>query len=198
MENLLLKLNYVPKRSILLTGDVVNFKLLEKSEEDALNRFFAQASEHEAESLRDDVRDPATIARWIDSLDYHRVLPLLAWDEPMEKIAGVSSLHLLKGVYRHTAEVRIFVGKNYRRFGLGSAMIKELIEIGNKLGLYFLKAEILTANQLAVKAFRQLGFEVKCTVEDGFMTLNKSETRDAVLLMKRLQINLEEDFFYVF
>jgi L-amino acid N-acyltransferase YncA len=198
MENATPKLQYVPKRSILITGDVVNFKLLEKSDREALSRFFAQASEHEAESLRDDVRDPATIARWIDSLEYQRVLPLLAWDEPMEKIAGVSSLHLLKGVYRHTAEVRIFVGKDYRRLGLGSAMIKELIDIGNKLGLYFLKAEILAENQLAIKAFRQLGFEAKCTIEDGFMTLNKGETRDAVLLMKRLQINLEEDFFYVF
>jgi len=198
MENVVPKLNYAPKRSILITGDVVNFKLLEKSDREALSRFFAQASEHEAESLRDDVRNPATIAHWIDSLDYHRVLPLLAWDEPTERIAGVSSLHLLKGVYRHTAEVRIFIGKDYRRLGLGSAMIKELIEVGNKLGLYFLKAEILAENQLAIKAFRQLGFEAKCTIEDGFMTLGKGETRDAVLLMKRLQINLEEDFFYVF
>ena len=198
MENETPKLDYAPKRSILITGDVVNFKLLEKSDGEALSRFFAQVPDHEAESLRDDVRDPATISRWINSLGYLRVLPLLAWDEAMEKVAGVSSLHLLRGVYRHTAEVRIFVGKDYRRLGLGSAMIKELIEIGNRLGLYFLKAEILAEHQLAIKAFRQLGFEAKCTIEDGFMTLGKGETRDAVLLMKRLQINLEEDFFYVF
>jgi len=198
MENAVPKLNYPPKRSILITGEVVIFKLLEQPDEAALNRFFAHVPDHEAESLRDDVRDPKTVAHWIGSLDYQRVLPLLAWDESMESVAGVSSLHLMRGVYRHMADVRIFVGKGYRRLGLGSAMIKELIEIGNNLGLYFLRAEILVENQLAIKAFRQLGFESKCTVEDGFMTLKQGETRDAMLLMKRLQINLEEDFFYVF
>ncbi|MDY6910292.1 MAG: hypothetical protein SWC40_10200 [Thermodesulfobacteriota bacterium] len=59
------------------------------------------------------------------------------------------------------------------------------------------KAEILAENQLAVKAFRQLGFEVKCTLEDYFMTA-AGKTRDVVLMMKRLRFDLVEDFFYVF
>lgn len=198
MENAVPKLDYPPKRSVLINGDVVVFKLLEKSDEAALKAFFAQVPDREADTLRDDVQDPDTITRWVENLDYQRVLPLLSLDESQEHIVGVSSLHLIRGVYRHIADVRIFVGKGYRRLGLGSAMIKELIEIGNRLGLYFLRAEILTENQLAIKAFRQLGFEAKCNLEDGFMALKKNETRDVMLMMKRLQINMEEDFFYVF
>ena len=198
MHNLPPSLEYPPKRSILINGDVVILKLLEKADGAALELFFSQVPEHEAETLRDNVHDPDTIGRWTQSLDYQRVLPLVSWDEPLEHIVGVSSLHLTKGVYRHIADVRIFVGKGYRRLGLGSAMIKELIEIGNKIGLYFLRAEVLAENQLAIKAFRQLGFESKCNLEDGFLTLRKGETRDLMLMMKRLHINMEEDFFYLF
>ncbi|MDY0039744.1 MAG: GNAT family N-acetyltransferase [Desulforhabdus sp.] len=198
MENVAAKLEYPPKRSILINGDIVIFKLLEKSDEAAFRIFFSQVPDHEADTLRHQVRDPKVVARWIENLDYRKVLPLVSWDEALEQIVGVSSLHLMQGVYRHIADVRIFISKGYRRLGLGSAMIKELIEIGNRLGLYSLRAEILSENQLAIKAFRQLGFEVKCTLEGGFMTLQKSETRDVVLMTKRLQINLEEDFFYVF
>jgi len=198
MKNSVQELDYPPKRSILINGDVVVFKLLQKSDEEALKAFFSQVPDSEAEALRDDVKHPDTVSRWISNLNYRRVLPLVSWDEAEDGIVGVSSLHLMQGVYRHIADVRIFVGKGYRRLGLGSAMIKELIDIGNRLGLYFLRAEVLMENQLAVKAFRQLGFESKCNVEDGFMCLNKSRTRDVMLMMKRLQINLEEDFFYVF
>jgi L-amino acid N-acyltransferase YncA len=198
MHNSVPSLDYPPKRSILINGDAVVFRPLEKVDRTALESFFSQVPEHESETLRDDVRDPNTIGRWIDSLDYKRVLPLVSWNESQDHIVGVSSLHLTRGVYRHIADVRIFVGKGYRRLGLGSAMIKELIEIANKIGLYFLRAEVLADNQLAVRAFRQLGFESKCTLEDGFLSLRKGDTRDVMLMMKRLQINLEEDFFYLF
>jgi ribosomal protein S18 acetylase RimI-like enzyme len=42
--------------------------------------------------------------------------------------------------------------------------------VANRLGLHFLKAEVPVENQLAVRAFRQLGFEVKCTLDRYFMT----------------------------
>jgi L-amino acid N-acyltransferase YncA len=190
-------LQYSPKRTIMISGEMAVLKLLERPEGQAMTSFFSQVSDQEADVLRHDVRDPVLIAHWVDTLDYGRTLPLVAWDEGMERIIGVSTLHRAEGVYRHIADVRIFVGKEYRKLGLGSCLIKELIEIGNQLGLFFLRAEILMRNDLAIKAFRQMGFEAKCTLEDHFMT-HEGKTYDVMLLMKRLRINMEEDFFYVF
>jgi L-amino acid N-acyltransferase YncA len=197
MKTLARTVEYRPKDCILVNGELVTFKLLERSDEAALRTFFSQTPEHEVESLRDDVRDPATISQWIATLDYERVLPLVAWTESLEQMAAVASLHRMHGVYRHIADVRIFVGKGYRKLGLGSALIKELTELGNRVGLYFLRAEILSGNELAVKAFRQLGFEVKCTLDEYFLTA-KGQTRDVTLMLKRLRFNMEEDFFYIF
>ncbi len=197
MKSSSLKSDYVSRQAVLINGDMVLFRLLQKPDEAAVRSFFAQAPDRETETLRDDVRNPEVISSWIAGLDYQRVLPLLAWNEAGENIAGVATLHFMRGVYQHIADIRIFVGTAYRKLGLGSAMIKELIQIANQLELHFLRAEILKQNELAIKAFRQLGFEVKCSLEKYFMTGN-GKTHDVVLLMKRLQAEMEEDLFYLF
>jgi L-amino acid N-acyltransferase YncA len=189
--------DYTPKTSILTNGEIVALRILEKFNEAAFRDFFSQLPEHEVDNLRDDVHEPATISRWIQSLDYSQVLPIIAWDESLESIIAVSSLHFTKGVYQHIADVRVVVGKNYRKLGLGSAMIKELIELGSQLGLYFLRAEILSESRLPIKAFRQMGFDQKGTFEDCFMT-RKGETRDIVLMLKRLQASAEDVMFFEF
>jgi len=189
--------DYPPKESILINGDMVAFKLLERSDEEALKDFFALLPDHEVDDLRENVRDLATVSSWIQALDYARVLPLVAWDESLQAIVAISSMHFKEGVYRHIAGVRIVVGTAYRKMGLGSAMIKELIEVGDRQGLYILKAEILSEKRLVIKAFRQMGFEYKGTFEDYFMS-RKGETRDIVLMMKRLRSSSEEEMFYEF
>jgi L-amino acid N-acyltransferase YncA len=189
--------DYTPKQSILINGEMVIFKLLEKSDEAALKNFFALLPDHEVDDLREDVRDPATVSSWIQTLDFARVLPLVARDESLRMIVAIATVHFKDGVYRHVAGVRIVVGTAHRRLGLGSAMIKELIELGGQQGLYFLKAEILSEKRLAIKAFRQLGFEVKGTFENYFMS-RKGETRDIVLMVKRLRTSAEEEMFYEF
>lgn len=197
MKSIAVASDYAPKTSILIDGEIVVFRLLEKSDEVALRNFFSVLPEHEVDNLRENVRDPATIPRWIQLLDYSRVLPLTAWDESSRAIVAVGSLHFKEGVYRHIAGLRVVVGASHRKLGLGSAMIKELTELGSRLGLYFLRAEILSENRLAIKAFRQMGFDYKGVFEDCFMT-RRGETRDVVLMLKRLRVNPEEEMFYEF
>lgn len=188
---------YAPKQSILISGETVVFRSLEKADQEALLRFFNRIPEHERECLRHNVCDPNTVACWVRDLDYTKVIPVVALDEATREIVAVSTLHRKRGVSRHIAEVRIVVGPSHRKLGLGSSLIKEIISIGTEQGLYFLQAEIIADNRLAIKAFRQLGFELKCILEDLFMT-RSGQTRDVALMLKPLRINMEEDFFYVF
>lgn len=188
---------YAPRSSILVNGEKVLFRVLVKEDEADLKRFFSQVSEQDAEKLRHNVRDPAVISGWVQALDYRRVLPVVALNEALDRIIAAATMHFMTGVHRHIAEVRVVVGRDYRKLGLGSSMIKELIEAGNRLGIHFLRAEVLAENELAIKAFRQLGFEPKCTLEKYFMGRD-GVTRDVVLMLKRLLIELEEEMFYLF
>jgi L-amino acid N-acyltransferase YncA len=188
---------YTPSRKVLSDGSAVEFRLLSTTDQSKLTGFFLRIPESETESLRDDVHDPEVVSRWITTLDYQCVLPLIAWDETTGEIAAVGSLHRMRGVYRFVADIRVVVDKTHRNLGLGSIIIKELIELAVEQGLHVLRAEIPFENDLASRAFRQLGFEQKCILEGYFVTL-KGKSRDVVLMLKRLQTNPEEDFFFVF
>jgi L-amino acid N-acyltransferase YncA len=197
MNNSTVEELYSPRTSILVNGEKVHFRMLEKRDEADLQKFFSQISDRDAEKLRHDVHDPEVIAAWTQNLNYSRALPVIALNEAMDRIIAAATMHFMTGVHRHIADVRIVVGRDYRKLGLGSALIKELIETGNRLGIHFLKAEILAESELAIKAFRQLGFEAKCTLEKYFMNRDGA-TRDVVLMFKRLLIEVEEEMFYLF
>ncbi len=196
-KELIAELNYSPKASTLVNGETVIFRFLEKADEPAIRNFFNALPDDEVEMLRDDVRNPLTISHWFRHLDDGHVLPLLALEESSSKISGLSTIHFMEGVHRHVADVRVVVSRSHRKLGLGSALIKELIRLGNQIGLFYLRAEILAESKLALKAFRQLGFETACTLDSYFLS-RQGTVRDVVHMYKRLRASVEEDFFYVF
>jgi hypothetical protein len=74
-----------------------------------------------------------------------------------EQVVGNATLHFHHGPARHRAEVRIFLSK-----------------------------EILADQTNVIKAFKNLGFEQKCTLDDYFM-LPDGEFRDAIHLIFKLR-----------
>jgi len=150
---------------------------------DGLVELFAHVSEEDRRYLRDDVTDRALVASWTENLDYRKVFPLVAVVN--ERIVGEATLHFRKGPYRHQAEVRIYLAPQVRRRGLGTHMLRALIDIARNLGLHQLVAEIVRDQVPVIKAFEELGFERQCAVADYWM-LPDGETRDAVLMILHL------------
>ena len=155
-----------------------------------LIEMFAPIAPDDAKYLRDAVTDTATVGRWVDELDYARVLPLVAVAQ--ERIVGDATLHFRAGPKRHIGEMRIFLAKDFRRRGLGTHMIRALIDLARKAGLHLLAAEIVADQTKVIKAFQNIGFQAQCQYEDGFM-FPDGETTDTVLLTMRL-IPREEEF----
>jgi L-amino acid N-acyltransferase YncA len=158
-------------------------------DETGLVEMYAQAAPQDIRALRHDVTDPAVIQRWVENLDYNRVLPLLAVIN--NQIVGNATLHRKGGPYRHIGEVRIYLAKDYRGRGLGTAMIKTLIDLARKEGLHKLRAEVFASQPKVIRAFESLGFERGCVLEDYFM-LTDSQTEDVALLMMRLLKRVDE------
>ena len=118
------------------------------------------------EVLRHDVTDPAVIQGWVENLDYARVLPLLAVIN--NQIVGNATLHRKGGPYRHIGEVRIYLAKDYRGRGLGTEMIKTLIDLARKEGLHQLRAEVFASQPKVIRAF-----ELRNPINVLEMTLEK-------------------------
>ena len=164
----------------LRDGTRVLLRALNEDDGDRLQSMFATISDDDAEAMRDNVKDPSAVQRWVDELDYSRVIPLVAVVN--DEIVGDATLHLGRGPYRHKAEVRIFLSKSYRQRGLGTAMLKALVDIAKRLELHLLTVEVIANSTSVIRAFRGLGFQMQTTLPDYFM-LRDGETLDVALMI---------------
>ncbi len=166
----------------LKDGVRVLFRPVTADDYDGLCNLFLPVSPEDREAMRKEVT-PEVIRGWIDSLDYARVLPIVA--EVRHEIVGEGTLRYGQGPYRHSAEVRIFLAKAWRRCGVGTYLLQTLVDLARRQGLHHLTAEILATNTSAIKAFSELGFKTKAMLEDYFM-LPDGRTMDVVLMINTL------------
>jgi RimJ/RimL family protein N-acetyltransferase len=99
-----------------------------------------------------------------------------------DEIVGDATLRLGQGPYRHKAEVRIFLSKPYRQRGLGTAMLKSVIDIAKRMELHLLTVEVIANRTPVIRAFRGLGFQMQTTLPDYFM-MPDGETLDVALMI---------------
>lgn len=74
----------------------------------------------------------------------------------------ISFVELRKGLWRqsHVASIGIGVKKNYRRLGVGTAMMKTILEIGKKdKEIKVIYLDVYAQNKAAIKMYKKLGFK---------------------------------------
>lgn len=148
-----------------------------------LMELFARASRKDLEYFRSDAGDPAVVASWVDSLDLKSVFPLVAVVD--NRIVGDATLHFGEHYHRHRAWVRIFLDSEYRRRGIGTLMLRNLLGIARHAELQQLYAEVLILQHRVIEAFEDLGFRHEVTLRDYFIT-GSGETLDMAILVLRL------------
>jgi L-amino acid N-acyltransferase YncA len=183
-------LNETYRQLLNLQGGVrVLLRPLVAEDEEALIALFAAVQPEDLRSMRHAVTDPQVVHKWIEDLNYGRVLPLLAVVN--DRIVGQATLHRQQGPFQHIGEVRIYLAKDYRSRGLGSEMMKTLIDMARRMDLHWLHAEVFASKPKVVRAFERLGFHQLCTLEDNFM-LPDGHTEDIVILRMRLLERTDE------
>jgi RimJ/RimL family protein N-acetyltransferase len=151
---------------------------------DALVALFAGLPASETQYFRSSVVNSEVVAGWAEKPDYASVFPLIALVN--DRIVGNSTLHFSKGFTRHVAQIRIYLLKEYRRHGIGTAMIRAQVEIARKLGLHQLIVEIVETQPQVIHAFERQGFERQYAWKDMFMT-SEGETLDMIVLVNYLK-----------
>jgi L-amino acid N-acyltransferase YncA len=158
-------------------------------DKEAVVALFNSLSPDDLQYFRSSVVDASVAAGWAEDVDYSKIFPLVA--VVGDHLVGNSTLHLGSGFTRHIAEIRVFLIKEFRRRGLGSAMIKAQIEVARKMGLHQLVAEIVESRLQVVHAFEHLGFERQAVLRDQFMTPD-GDTLDSIVMVKYLKRTAED------
>jgi RimJ/RimL family protein N-acetyltransferase len=140
-------------------------------DEAGLLAFFQGLSEAERMYLRDDVSDPAVIKGWAESVDYNRVLPILALDG--DRVVGDATLHRNPHSWmRHVGEIRIVVSQDFREKGLARLLAAEVFQNAVTSGLEKLVAEMLTSQHGARRVFARMGFREEAILKDHVLDVD--------------------------
>lgn len=167
----------------LQSGERILLRPLNENDGPGLIELFKRASDADLVYFRSDVRDEALVASWAENLDLGRVFPLVAVVE--ERIVGDATLHIGQRFNQHIGWVRIYLDRDCRRKGIGTEMIKTLIEVAHRINLQQIVAEIVSNQVQAIKAFESLGFKKEYRHEDYYI-LDNGEVLDLDVHVLRL------------
>jgi len=173
----------------LKDGALVLLRPMVKDDRPYLEQLYLPASDEDVRYLRDNVKDQSTLQNWCDNLNYNITLPMLALVK--DHAVGSGTLHFNKGPKRHVGEVRLFLAKDFRKRGLGTRIIRVLVDFARRQGLSLLVAEVTSDRPKVVHAFEQIGFQTRCTLEDYFM-FPDGDCTDVVLMTMCLKPHGEE------
>lgn len=158
-----------PKQFKLKDNTVVTLRPMVRQDETRLLKFFRCLPDEDRLFLKEDVTKPEVIHRWVEELDYHRVLPILA--EINDEVVGDATLHIYEhGWLRHVGEIRCVVAREYQRKGIGVLLIRELLDHAQQRDLHKIQTQFLDNQTGAIQAFERVGFVheaiLKRTAED--------------------------------
>ena len=119
----------------------------------------------------DNLVEPFTRERiegWTNNIDYDKNLPILAVAEKERKarIIGSASLSFYSTeANRHKAELGITIHDDYQNLGLGTIMIKHLLDIARRKGLKKVFLLVTATNSRAIHVYEKCGFKIEAKLE---------------------------------
>jgi RimJ/RimL family protein N-acetyltransferase len=179
-----MELSVYPKKIRLGESIDLEIRPLRKTDQESLHRYFLRLSTEEVSRLKNDVTDPKVIENWIYELDYDVTLPLVAVDKG--HIVGVVTLHFNTiGWTKHQGEIRFTVDPEYRKIGVSTALIQNIIEIAGSMGLEQLTAEVAPTLNEAYFLCEKMGFK-DAAVLKNFIKDQENNYEDMVLMVKNI------------
>ncbi len=104
-------------------------------------------------------------------------------------ITGICGLRVIAGEGEIT---NVSVDRNYRKRGIGAAMLEHVLEEGKKLGIEAFTLEVRCSNQPAIRLYEKFGF-IGEGVRKGFYKAafgqNGEAREDALIMWKRQERN---------
>jgi RimJ/RimL family protein N-acetyltransferase len=148
----------------LKDGRVVTVRLLTVDDKDRLFRMFSSMSDKTLEwSMAPYTVE--SIQRWIDNIKNY--IPLVA--EYENRIVGYTAIYKnphsrKKGV----GDQLIYLHQHFHNVGLGTAMMKKLLELAKKEGIHKIDLSVIADNQIAIHLYKKFGFQIEGVSRDSF------------------------------
>ncbi|MCR4309633.1 MAG: GNAT family N-acetyltransferase [Deltaproteobacteria bacterium] len=189
----MIPLDRYPKEITLRDDSHAVLRPMTPEDADGLWNFLRQLPEIDKSHFHEDVDRREAVERWAKSLDYEAVLPILAMQG--DRVVGSATLYRNRtGWKQRIGIVRILIAPDFRHKGLGTALIREIRHLGEKVALNYLLAEVIEEQEAAVRALERMGFE-KAAVYRDFVNDRKGHLHNLVVLLHPMS-GLEKERLY--
>ncbi len=167
-------------RAVSLGEGSVTFRLMGPADRDAMLAFARQLPPDDMLFLRLDIARPEGVDEWVRNIEAGRTITVLAVAD--DAIAGYASVHHNDVLWnRHVGEIRVIVGSEYRRRGLGRRLTDEVFAIARDLGLRKITAQMTPDQKGARATFERLGFQPEALLAD-YVVDREGKTRDLLVM----------------
>jgi RimJ/RimL family protein N-acetyltransferase len=144
-------------------GMRVRFRPCQSTDTEMLWEMFSTLSETSVSNLIPPfIRE--RIEFWTSNIDYDKVLAIVALieEESEQRIIGDASLEFNPcGHSKHKAGVGIAVHDEYQNKGIGTALLKHLLNIAKMKKLRKVWLEVHTSNSIAIHVYKKVGFQIE-------------------------------------
>ena len=167
-------------RTISLGDQQVTLRLMALSDRNAILAFARTLPPDDLLFLRLDIASPDGVDEWVRNIEAGRTITVLA--DADGAIAGYASVHHNDVLWnRHVGEIRVNVGSEHRRHGLGRRLVNEVFVIARELGLRKLTAQMTPDQKGARVTFERLGFRPEALLAD-YVVDRDGKTRDLLIM----------------
>lgn len=168
-------------REITLGKAALTLRLMSAEDKSAILAFARSLPPNDLLFLRLDIATEEGVSEWVNNIIAGRTTTVLAVP-PDGTIAGYASVHHNDALWnRHVGELRVIVGSEYRRHGLGRRLTGEVFAIARELGLQKLTAQMTPDQKGARATFERLGFRAEALLAD-FVVDREGAARDLLIM----------------
>lgn len=171
-------------RELAIEGGSITLRLMEPSDRDAILSFARKLPPDDLLFLRLDITAPEGMAEWVNNVQAGRTITVLA--EQGGAVVGYASIHHNDTMWnRHIGEIRVNVGAEFRKQGLGRRLVEEVFVIARDVGLRKITAQMTPDQKGARVTFERLGFRPEALLAD-FVVDREGKTRDLLIMTQDL------------
>lgn len=180
-------LAHYPKEIKIKDGTELTIRPVGREDEEALLEFYFQIPEEERWYRRQKLTDPEVLHKWIETLDYSKILPMIAiHPETGRIVANLTLLFSRSGAMRHVAHLRIIVHPYYRNQKLSGLMIHDAAKLATGLGIEKLVAEFVVGDEdQALAHARKLDFH-EAGILRQYVKDPEGNQRDVIIMTRNL------------
>ena len=163
---------YPREVSLVTTGSRLEVRPLEPGDAQELLEFFLRVPEEDRFYLKEDVTSPEVINEWVRNINHDRVFPLVCVADG--QIVADGTLHRPRALARrHIGEIRIVVDPKYRKQGVGTLIITELMDIAYDHRLERVIFQLVEGKQdEAMNIAENIGFTREATLYDHIQDMD--------------------------